>query len=155
MYSLCHCTSLFPLTWIQNLCHPSKTNKLSVFLKKRIFVFKPSRTRSIASNPKKPPSQIPKKHSSFHCLLLASTRKKNFHAFFKKKFFSTPTGIRTHTKKNLGFPHSARQARPPPPIPPRRHALCFWLEFDHGLGPWPWPWTLTMAWMGLTNHNQS
>ena len=63
---------------------------------------------------KKPPSQIPKKHSSIHCLLLALTRKKNFHAFFKKKLFSTPTGIRTHTKKKSWFPpQRAPSARSP------------------------------------------
>ena len=72
--------------------------------------FKPSRTRSLLTQ-KKPPSQIPKKHSSIHCLLLASTRKK-ISMLFSKKIFSTPTGIRTHTKKILVSPTA--RARPLP-----------------------------------------
>ena len=72
--------------------------------------FKPSRTRSIdrsiASNPKKnPPTQIPKKHSSIHCLLLASTRKKKFPCFFpKKNFFFHPRPGFELTLKRSWFP---------------------------------------------------
>ena len=80
------------------------------FLKKGFLFFKPSRTRSLLTQ-KKPPSQIPKKHSSIHCLLLASTRKK-ISMLFSKKIFSTPTGIRTHTKKILVSPTA--RARPLP-----------------------------------------
>ena len=86
--------------------------------------FKPSRTRSIDRSlltQKKPPTQIPKKHSSIHCLLLASTRKKNFHAFFQKKFFfPPPTGIRTHIKKILVSPTACAKRAPLPPIPRAR-----------------------------------
>ena len=111
----------------KNLCHPNKTNQLSfvLFFKKGIFVFQTepnSVDRSIASNPKKPPTQIPKKHSSIHCLLLASTRKKkNFHAFFQKNFFfPPPTGIRTHIKKILVSPTACAKRAPLPPIPRAR-----------------------------------
>ena len=30
-----------------------------------------------------------------------------------------------------------------------------WNSASDRLILWPWPWTLTMAWLGLTNHNQS
>ena len=96
------------------------------FFKKGIFVFQTepnSIDRSIASNPKKnPPTQIPKKHSSIHCLLLASTRKKKFPCFFPKKivFFPPPTGIRTHIKKILVSPTACAKRAPRPPIPRAR-----------------------------------
>ena len=93
------------------------------FFKKGIFVFQTepnSIDRSLLTQ-KKPPTQIPKKHSSIHCLPLASTRKKNFHAFFQKKiFFPPPTGIRTHIKKILVSPTACAKRAPLPPIPRAR-----------------------------------
>ena len=111
----------------KNLCHPNKINQLSfvLFFKKGIFVFQTepnSIDRSIASNPKKPPTQIPKKHSSIHWLLLASTRKKKISMLFSKKkfFFPPPTGIRTHIKKILVSPTACAKRAPRPPIPRAR-----------------------------------
>ena len=88
-----------------------------MFFKKGIFVFQTepnSIDRSIASNPKKnPPTQIPKKHSSIHCLLLASTRKKKFPCFFPKKifFFHPRPGFELTLKRSWFPPQRAPSAR--------------------------------------------
>ena len=119
----------------KNLCHPNKTNQLSfvLFFKKGIFVFQTepnSIDRSIASNPKKNlPPKSPR--NTLPSIVSYSLRpeKKNFHAFFQKKFFFHPRPGFELTLKRSWFPPqrapSARRgrrfparARPPPPPPP-------------------------------------
>ena len=114
----------------KNLCHPNKTNQLSFvlfFLKKGFLFFKPSRTRSIDRSlltQKNPPTQIPKKHSSIHCLLLASTRKKKFPCFFPKKifFFHPRPGFELTLKRSWFPPQRAPSARRGRRFPARARA---------------------------------
>ena len=146
----------------KNLCHPNKTNQLSfvLFFKKGIFVFQTepnSIDRSIASNPKKTSHPNPQE-TLFNPLSPTrfDPKKKISMLFSKKKFFPPRPGFEL-TLKNLGFPHSARQARdpraparcPPLPLPPALAAaaahvdmrsasdwnLTMALDLDHGLGP--------------------
>ena len=131
---------------------------LFCFLTKGFFVFQTepnSIDRSIASNPKKNlPPKSPR--NTLPSIVSYSLRpeKKKFPCFFQKKIFFPPRPGFELTLKNLGFPHSARQARAAadslrarrPPLPAAAAArvdmrsasdwnLTMALDLDHGLGP--------------------
>ena len=87
--------------------------------------FKPSRTRSIDRSLLTQKKTLPPKspRNTLPSIVSYSLRpeKKNFHAFFKKKFFfPPPTGIRTHIKKILVSPTACAKRAPLPPIPRAR-----------------------------------
>ena len=95
----------------KNLCHPNKTIQLSF-----VFVEISSRTRSLFffENPTgSQPQNI--NYSPINFSPTPLDPKKIFPCFSPKQFFSTPTGIRTHTFMVLTA--RAFSARP---IPPRR-----------------------------------